>query len=68
MAIWYYNNGGDWKARKIKKQGRGSQTPGLKKSIRPSALQRIMCRRARSYKYPNYAAVMATLGSRKKVG
>lgn len=44
---------------------RPSQTTGKSKGIRPSALERYMCRHNRSYKHPKYGEVMANLGSRK---
>lgn len=54
-------------ARRIKKgTSKNNQTSGKSKGIRPSPLQKWMCRHNRSYKHPNYASVMATLGQRKK--
>lgn len=47
------------------KKSRPSQTTGRSKGIKPTALQRSLCRRNRSYKHPLYAEVMASLGSRK---
>jgi len=57
--------GGAWKKNVIKKKGKGSQTTGRQKGIRPSALQKSMCRRNRSYKDPLYVPVMNSLGQRK---
>jgi hypothetical protein len=54
-----------WKSRTISKTTKGSQTPGIKKGIHPSQLERYMCRRNRSYKHADYARVMASLGLRK---
>jgi hypothetical protein len=45
---------------------KGSQTPGVKKGIRPSTIQRYMCRHNRSWKHPLYEITMASLGNRKK--
>lgn len=59
-------NMGQWKAKQIKKKGKGSQNTGKSKGLIASALQKFMCRRGRSYKHPNYGAVMATLGQRTK--
>jgi hypothetical protein len=56
-----------WKSTTFGKKN-GSQTTGRSKGIRPSALQKSMCRRGRSYKHPLYGAVMASLGSRKQKG
>lgn len=56
---------GTWKARKIVKGTRGSQTTGKQKGIVANTLDKYMCRRNRSYKHPLYASVMATLGSRR---
>lgn len=56
---------GRWKARKLIKKGRGSQSTGKSKGLVPSALARFMCRRGRSHKHPLYAEVMAGLGIRK---
>lgn len=56
---------GTWKTRALQKKGRRSQTTGKSKGLVPGALARFMCRRSRSYKHPEYAAVMAGLGQRK---
>lgn len=58
-------SGGFWKAKVFKKKGKGSQTTGRAKGIRPTALQKTMCRRNRSWKDPRYLATMASLGQRK---
>lgn len=60
-----HKNMGQWKARTIKKKGKGSQTTGKQKGIVANTLQKYMCRRGRSYKHPLYGEVMASLGSRK---
>lgn len=59
---------GTWKRRLILKKGRGSQTTGRQKGIRPTAIQKFMCRHNRSYKHPLYDVVMETLGMRKTKG
>lgn len=56
---------GKWKARKMVKGQRASQTTGKSKGLVPAPLARFMCRRNRSYKHPEYDAVMAALGKRK---
>jgi hypothetical protein len=50
---------------KAMKTSRPSQTTGKSKGIRPSTIQRYMCRRNRSYKDPLYGVVMESLGQRK---
>lgn len=57
---------GDWKKRKLMKGLRASHTTGKSKGIQASPIARTMCRRNRSYKHPEYAAIMATLGKRGK--
>lgn len=57
---------GTWKSRQISKAKKGSQTTGREKGIKATPLQKYMCRANRSYKHPNYASVMASLGTRKK--
>lgn len=57
---------GQWKARVLKKKGRGSQATGRSKGIVASPIQKYMCRRNRSYKLANYGAVMASIGQRAK--
>ena len=47
------------------KSHRPSQTTGRSKGIKPTALERFMCRHNRSYKHPLYKRVMATVGNRK---
>jgi hypothetical protein len=47
---------------KAMKSSRPSQTTGRSKGIRPSALQKSMCRRNRSWKDPLYGLVMKSLG------
>jgi hypothetical protein len=63
-----HRNMGNWKLRKIKKKGRGSQTTGRTKGIVASPLQKFMCRHGRSYKHPLYGDVMESLGQRKRKG
>lgn len=50
------------------RSNRPSQTTGKSKGIRPSPLDRYICRRNRSYKHPSYALVMEKLGERKVKG
>lgn len=47
------------------KKSRPSRTTGKSKGIRPSAIQKFMCRHNRSYKHPLYERVMPTVGERK---
>ena len=47
-----------WKAHKVKKSQKGSQTTGKSKGIVSSPLQRYMCRSNRSYKHPLYQEIM----------
>jgi hypothetical protein len=61
-----HRNMGQWRARKILKKGRGSQTTGRTKGIVASPLQKWMCRHGRSYKHRLYEETMASLGQRKK--
>lgn len=49
---------GKWRARKLVKGQRASQTTGRQKGINASALQRFMCRHNRSHKHPLYAEIM----------
>lgn len=42
----------------------GSSTPGKKKGIGASPIQRCYCARNRSWKYENYDGVMKSLGRR----
>ena len=46
---------GTWKARKIQKGVRASNTPGNKKGLIPPAWARYICRNNRSYKSPRYS-------------
>lgn len=57
---------GAWRARKMVKGQRASQTTGRQKGIVASSLAKHMCRHNRSYKHPEYAAVMAGIGTRKQ--
>jgi len=57
---------GTWKARKLVKGLRASQTTGKQKGMVPDSLARYMCRANRSYKHKEYSRVMATLGKRKQ--
>jgi hypothetical protein len=66
MAVKPKLSMGDWKKRKLIKGLRASQTTGKSKGIHPTQLAKTMCRRNRSYKNPEYSAVMATLGKRGK--
>lgn len=47
------------------KSSRPSQTTGKSKGLRPSQLQRYMCRANRSYKNRDYGRIMASVGQRK---
>lgn len=42
-----------------------SQTTGKSKDIRPTPLQKYMCKSNRSYKHPRYNEVMNSIGQRK---
>jgi hypothetical protein len=57
---------GNWKAKLIRKKGRGSQSTGKSKGIVATALQKYMCRRNRSYKNPLYSEVMESCGKGRK--
>jgi hypothetical protein len=63
-----YQAGGEWKARLLEKGTRASQTPGKKKGIAASGLDKTMCRRNRSYKHPAYDAIMLKLDGNKRRG
>lgn len=47
---------GAWKTKQIQKKNRGSQTSGASKGIRPSQMDKTICRRNRSYNLPQYDA------------
>ncbi len=48
---------GDWKRKKMKKERKGSQTPGSAKgeNCKATVQQRYMAKRSRSYKDPDYS-------------
>ncbi len=48
------------------KKSRPSQTTGKSKGIVATALQKTMCRRNRSYKNPNYGAIMDSIGKGRR--
>lgn len=59
---------GQWKAKLIRKKGRGSQATGKSKGIVADALAKYMCRRNRSYKHPLYNVVMSKIGLKRQKG
>lgn len=59
---------GRWKFKTISKKNKGSQTTGRQKGIASSALERYACRHNRSWKHPNYSAIMAPLTGEKRRG
>lgn len=65
-ATFSLKNMGQWKARVIKKANKGSRTTGKQKGIHASALERYMCRANRSWKHPEYQAVMSKLTGEKR--
>lgn len=56
---------GTWKKKLIKKQGKRSVSTGKSKGIVSTPLERTICRRNRSYKMREYAAVMNKLNGEK---
>ena len=57
---------GTWKLKQLSKKTKGSQTTGKSKGIITTALERMMCRRNRSWKHPLYGAVMSKLTGDKR--
>jgi hypothetical protein len=57
---------GDWKKRIIEKKNRGRSETGRSKGIVATPLQKMMCRRNRSWKHPQYGAVMMILNGEKQ--
>lgn len=51
---------GTWKARKLVKGARRSQTTGKQKGISPDGLRKWMCKHNRSWKHPLYSSIMGT--------
>lgn len=51
---------GTWKARKLVKGARRSQTTGKQKGIAPDGLRKWMCKHNRSWKHPLYHSIMGS--------
>ena len=60
------NGMGNWKRKTFEKRTKASRTTGKSKGIVASPLERTICRRNRSYKMREYAAVMKRLNGEKR--